>query len=534
MSHPCRAWLVSLRLFLIMLAILGQQAPALAHAALNGSTPLDGSMIEAPPAALSLVFSEPVSPLVLKLLRPDGTASELDKFELRDRSLEIEAPGDLGRGTHVLTWRVVSGDGHPVGGSVVFSIGAPSAQMPALADDIDLSVRSGLWLGKIFLYVGLFIGIGGVFARAFLMQGNEAGRRPVRLALAAGALGAIASLGFQGLDALGRSPAGLADVNVWRAGYATTFGFTTLCVLLGFGAAALAANLQGWRERVLAVLALVLAAGALALSGHASAATPQWLMRPAVFLHAAAVALWIGALLPLGLVLRNGEPMATAALLRFSLWIPPILALLVAAGAVLAVVQLGHPAALVSTAYGNVLLVKLLLVGLLLGLAAANRWRLTGPAAAGDRRAIRRLAASIAAETVIALLVFGTVAAWRFTPPPRSLALNAVKPAVLHVHGEKAMADVTLTPPRAGEISVSALVLDSDFVPLEAKEVSFAFSNSAAAIEPFRRPAVKLPEPGAWQVDGMVLPLAGTWTVRLDILVSDFELVRLQGDVDIE
>ena len=38
------------------------------------------------------------------------------------------APREWRRGTHVLSWRVISADGHPVGGSVMFSVGAPSTQ----------------------------------------------------------------------------------------------------------------------------------------------------------------------------------------------------------------------------------------------------------------------------------------------------------------------------------------------------------------------------------------------------------------------
>src|SRR5690606_22321099 len=135
------------------------------------------------------------------------------------------------------------------------------------------------------------------------------------------------------------------------------------------------------------------------LSGHASAASPQWLMRPAVFLHVVAIAIWIGALAPLGLALRHTRPGALEALRRFSRAIPLIVAALILAGIVLAVVQLQQPAALLDTAYGQVFLVKLaLLVGLFL-LAAANRWFLTAHTEAGDTAAPLRPVRPIATET---------------------------------------------------------------------------------------------------------------------------------------
>ncbi len=48
-----------------------------------------------------------------------------------DATLTIAVP-PLPDGTHVLSWRVISADGHPVGGSLIFSIGAPSVQPPAV------------------------------------------------------------------------------------------------------------------------------------------------------------------------------------------------------------------------------------------------------------------------------------------------------------------------------------------------------------------------------------------------------------------
>jgi copper transport protein len=38
---------------------------------------------------------------------------------------------------------------------------------------------------------------------------------------------------------------------------------------------------------------------------------------------------------------------------------------------------------------------------------------------------------------------------------------------------------------------------------------------------------------GAWKVEGLVLPVAGMWRVRLDVLISDFELAQLKGQISI-
>lgn len=534
MTHAFSSYLHRFaRLAMLALAVLlAQVGTALAHAALNAAAPADGAVVETAPALYSLTFSEPVSPLSLKLVRPDGSSLALDRFAVRGNSVEIEAPPDLGRGTHVLSWRVVSADGHPVGGSIVFSIGEPSARAPEIVDEIDWTVRGWLWAGKVALYAGLFVGIGGVFARRILMPEAAAGGRLIAAALMLGAAGAIASLGFQGLDALGAPVGRFAEPVVWSTGFSTSYGGTVIAALAAFALAGGALALGGLAAKLAAVSAWLLAGVALALSGHASAASPQWLMRPAVFLHVTAIAIWIGALAPLGLALRQNQPGAVKALHRFSRVIPAVVAVLVLAGVVLAAVQVERPAALLDTAYGQVFLIKLALLAGLFLLAAMNRWFLTAPAEAGDPIATRRLARSIAMETLVVLLIFGAVAAWRFTPPPRTLAAAAAMPANMHIHTAKAMADVTVSPGRAGTVSVSAIIMTGDFGPLDAKEVTFIFSNPDAGIEPFRRKAEK-PGDGTWRANGIVLPLPGEWSVRVDVLISDFDMARLEGRIAI-
>jgi len=507
----------------------GLTGSAWAHASLNTSSPEDGSVVVEAPKALSLTFSEPVSPLVLRLIGPDGSAVVLDRFALKDRTVEIEAPKDLPRGTHVLAWRVVSEDGHPVGGSVVFSIGEASARAPSIEERLDWTATTGLWLSKVMLYVGLFFGVGGVVATRALMPGIPDARRAMAAALAFGALGAVLSAGFQGLDALAAPAARFFDPVVWSAGIGTTYGLTLGAALLAFAVAAFALAGTGPVGTGCAIAALLVAGVSLASSGHASAAQPQWLMRPSVFLHAVAIAVWIGALAPLGLALKRRRPGANVALRRFSRAIPPFVAVLVATGIVLALVQVERPSALLDTAYGRILLLKLALLTGLFALAAINRWRLTGPAESEHPSAIRALAGSIAIETLIVLAILGTVAIWRFTPPPRALSAGA-EPVTAHLHAADAMARLTVTPGRAGPVAVSAAISAGDSSALDAKEVTFVFSKPEAGIEPFKRKALK-GEGGTWSADGVTLPLPGVWRVRIDVLVSDFKLVRLDGDM---
>lgn len=518
---------------LVLIALLAQIAVAWAHASLISADPRDGAVVEAAPSTYSLTFSEPVSPLSLNLVTPDGASIPLERFALKDQTVEIVAPADLAQGTHVLSWRVISADGHPVGGSVVFSIGAATAVPLSAGEQIGWVVRAGVLASKVALYVGLFVGVGGAFASGWLLQGSRTGRGAVAAALGVGLLGIFLSVGFQGLDALGERLTRINEPAVWSTAVATSLGRTAAIAIVGTAVAAAALLGREWTSRISSLAALVCVGTALSLTGHAATAEPQWLMRTAVFLHTFAIAYWVGALVPLGLALKRGDPAAAAALGRFSKTIPWVVLVLVAAGVVMAIVQVREAGALVGTAYGKVLLVKLLLVAGLFLLAAVNRWRLTVPASAGDATATYRLIRSIAAETVIVLLIFTVAAFWRFTPPPRTLAATEARPATEHIHTDRAMALIEVMPGRAGPVDISINILTGEYGALDAKEVMLILSKPDSGIEPFRRAAVRDDETN-WRIDHATLPLPGTWHVRLEILVSDFEKVRLDGQIGIE
>ncbi|MEA3028067.1 MAG: copper transport protein, partial [Alphaproteobacteria bacterium] len=117
-------WLAILAAFLSVL--LGASA-ALAHASLIQSEPADRAVVAQPPPRLTLTFNEPVSPVALRLVQPDGNVIELKDVAAGGPTVAVALPSGLPRGTHLLSWRVISADGHPVGGALTFSVGQPSA-----------------------------------------------------------------------------------------------------------------------------------------------------------------------------------------------------------------------------------------------------------------------------------------------------------------------------------------------------------------------------------------------------------------------
>jgi putative copper export protein/mono/diheme cytochrome c family protein len=188
-----------------------------------------------------------------------------------------------------------------------------------------------------------------------------------------------------------------------------------------------------WRaSRGEAVLLGVAALLPLAAAGHAAAVEPDTVRTIALdALHTLGAGLWVGALLPLALLLKtassedgaDARPHAVLAARRFSRLALGIVLVLVATGTWLAVTHVGNVAGLVGTSYGRLLLTKLALLLVALGFAALNRSvllaRLGGDGPTVGRPAMRRLARFVTVEAGLALAILVIVAAMNVTPPAR-------------------------------------------------------------------------------------------------------------------
>ncbi|GMO27934.1 copper resistance CopC/CopD family protein [Bradyrhizobium sp. TM233] len=508
-----------------LLLVAGFASGASAHAALVSVEPASGSMLKAAPKAVELRFNEAVTPGAIRLIDGAGRARDDARVSASGETISVMMPVDLPEGTAVVSYRVISQDGHPVTGSVIFSIGMPTTTKPPAAVDGGLNVL--IWLTRVGLYVGLFIGVGGVFFARWVAW-SMTGMAVPRMALALGLPSAVASLGALGLDLLGLPPSALATAGPWKVAFATSAG-PALLVALAAMLFALMALRSAWYARALAMIAFIGVGLSLAMTGHAATAPPEALTRPAIFLHGLGVAFWIGALAPL-VALVSRPTIATLPIVnRFSRIAALAVGVLALTGLTLAIVQLEKPAALVESRYGLILSVKLVLVTGLLALAALNRFRLT-PAPARNEKGTPALKRSIVLESAIALAILAVVAGWRFTPPPRTIVPET--PLAIHIHSDKAMFQVLVSPGKAGTNDVVLQLMTGEGTPLAAKEVTLTLSLPERGIEPMERRASLGPD-GYWHVRKVELPFVGRWHVRIDALVTDFEQITLEDELDV-
>ncbi len=305
-----------------LLSALCIASAAWAHATLVSSEPADGSVLAEPPKMVQLHFNEGVAPAVIGVIDAAGKARDVAARAV-GQSVLIVLPDDLPQGTQIVSYRVVSQDGHPVAGSMLFSIGAVTgAAPPAKASPLAVLI----WLARIGVYLGLFVGVGGAFFAAWIGQG-AGGSRVSRGALALGLVGAVGSLGLQGLDLLNLSPGGIFTAAPWTSALATSLGPSLLIAIVAMAIALYACTSPGIRIALVSTSLAMAGVGlSLAASGHAATAAPQWLTRPSLFLHGVAVAYWVGALAPLAAMAHRRNDDLPRVLRQFSAIAVPLVA----------------------------------------------------------------------------------------------------------------------------------------------------------------------------------------------------------------
>ncbi len=106
--------------------------PSMAHTDLVSTAPVAGATLTKAPAAVVLTFNEDLLPDTVSVSISDASSGEVlaaDPAELSGAVVTAPWPIAATGGNYLIAYRVVSGDGHPVTGSIDFTI-EPSAEAP--------------------------------------------------------------------------------------------------------------------------------------------------------------------------------------------------------------------------------------------------------------------------------------------------------------------------------------------------------------------------------------------------------------------
>ncbi|MEU4463160.1 copper resistance protein CopC [Streptomyces sp. NPDC024017] len=383
-------------------ALLAGAGPASAHAAVTGSDPGQGAVVDKAPARISLTFSEQValSDDSLRVLDPEGKRVDTGKpANVSGTTYAVPLHSGLPDGTYTVAYQVVSADSHPVAGAWTFSIGAPSKTSVSVSGQAaDDGVVGWLYgFGRYVSYAGFIVMAGGAaFVLACWRRGS--GVRPVQRFVVTGwvALTAatLALLLLRGSFTGSGKVADVFDLSLLGQVLQTKTGAALVSRLLLLAAAALfiavlfgaydkREDAQEKRDLTfgLSIGGVVVAAGlaaSWAMSEHASVGLQAGIAMPVDVLHLLAVAAWLGGLGALLVALYRAPadtPVDAPAVRRFSRVGFGSVLTLIATGTYQSWRQLGSWSAFTDTRYGQLLLAKIALVVVLVGVAwISRRW----------------------------------------------------------------------------------------------------------------------------------------------------------------
>lgn len=513
-----------------LLAVLGlllHAFPAEAHALLKSSDPSDGESLPQTPAAVTLTFTEP----------PDARLSTVHLLDASGRGvgdgpaqpvagqplqLRLRLPR-LPDGVYTVTWQTVSAaDGHVAGGAFAFGVGVTPAAVaaaprPAVAPPTPPPSPLGV-ASRWVLYVGLGLLVGGSWIFLLAWRTETAGL------LTAASGGAVAAL--LGVIGIGESQREGAGVD-WATFDATALGHSlqaqaapVLAVMLLL---AVAWVVRGRARGVTLCAVIVLAAVALfthVLASHAPSGRLPWLMVAAQWAHLAAFSVWIGGLAALLLALR-GAPSEerTTMVRRFSRLAGGMLGLVAVTGLLRAVDEVGAWSSLVTTLFGGLVLVKVLLLLPLAALGAVNRYR-NVPAVAGSPAALRRVAGG---ELTLAAGVLLAAALLTSLPPPIFVSPRAPAQAPSQAvatgsdYGTTVKARLAVSPGHPGPNDFSLRLVDYDSGKPVHATVSLRFSMpSRPDVGDSSLDLTQKPD-GTYRGASSNLSLAGRWQVTVEV-----------------
>lgn len=537
----------------IMVAVLGLSTGiASAHATVVTSNPGDGQSVLSSPAEISVTFSENISAISggLTVLNADGKPVALESAQVvNGRTLTSAPTSPLENGTYVVTYRVLSADGHPVSGSILFGVGSGALDrsvQPSTSDDQTWELIGGL--SRFLVALAALIAAGVAFFLAFIHdQGADRWRIVpfVRIGSIVALFGAIGVLMSQAALLTGKGAGAVTDTNVLRDVLSENLGWSLAVLMLGLAAVHLSTDFTVAKvSRGFALVGGLAVTVSFAVWGHASELAPRALSLFADFIHATSAALWLGGIVGLVMVLtlRSADAVESTAIIlrRFSLVALISVIALVVAGLTLTLTGSGeHLGSLLTTTWGRLVVAKMALTSIVIVLAAWNRRSLvpaiveptTDPALRADRW--RTLLRTVRLEALVIVVVIGFTAVLVSVPPARTAVTTDSSPVSISKRVDTGDVALSVTPALVGPNQIEIVFTDGTGQPVTvANTMTIEFSQPAAGLEPITR-QVSAASPGLFVYEGNELSIPGDWTITVAIRTGDFSEQRTTFEVPV-
>ncbi|MBV9542853.1 MAG: copper resistance protein CopC [Chloroflexi bacterium] len=426
----------------VLLVVLIQQTTE-AHAVLLRATPSSSESLARAPSDVQLLFSEPIDPVFSNVRVVDSNGTQVDLGDSHvdpnnDRLLAVSLPSNLGNGAYSVQWRSLSTiDVHPDGGQYSLFVGVPvRAELASTTvQSVQNTSTPETTLARWWFYLAASVFGGGLatwkLVIAPLLRPGDAAfaergaRRTRRLALVAGVLlvvgtlyaavaQAAAAANVPLVQGLGQPLIDLLGRGRFAAIWWPRFGIEVAAVaLIGvWGVEGVAAESAIAMVPAILLTTSLTSHGAALPSGASLGILVDWL-------HVIGAAAWVGglalllALAPLLRYSSGNEPLLPRVIRGFSRLGLVALGVVALSGALQAAFEIGSWDELVNNTYGQLVLVKVVLLAVMTILAGVNTLTRAGvPFVRGVRL---ELAAGVLVLAVAAMLA-GVVPARNFIP----------------------------------------------------------------------------------------------------------------------
>jgi len=288
-------------------------------------------------------------------------------------------------------------------------------------------------------------------------------------------------------------------------------------------------------DRWFYLVSLVLAGIILAVNSTFSHANGAYDLTASVasdWLHLTATALWVGGLIhfigiigPVRSTFKPAAPVLSNLVGRFSNFARVSVVTLFVTGLYAAWLQVGTVEGLLTTPYGQVLLIKLILIMPVIGLAFINLVYTHRGLEAGDEKWAVRLRGLLGAEIVLTLAILAAVGAMTATSPARTtLAVRAANPAAPTPQPIKDVSTVNglliqfdATPGWTGMNTFTLKLVDSNGEPInDVTLIRMRFESQTQNIGESELRPERIAE-GVYRVSGANLSAPGDWRIRVTI-----------------
>ncbi|MFN8665172.1 MAG: copper resistance protein CopC [Thermomicrobiales bacterium] len=544
-------------LFLLLLVIASaafwlSTTSASAHAFLASSDPAENAVLPSAPQVMTLRFTEALEPSYSRAELYDDAGVQVagvtSTVAADPLTMTLSLPPGLPAGTYALMWRSLSAtDGHTAQGYFPFTVGtqanvsiitppvvsAPTGLLPAWA------LPATRWLA--LLALAALVAIWPVWlvvvrpAIAPVWQVGPTLLHRIRRYIAGVMLFAVlANCNVLLAQALTIATPATVPATLWSAltaTYAGAWWLVRIALLLLWGAVCLACTWWWpWRRRWSALLALGASIALplpFAMISHARATPAGQAMAVAVdYVHLLAASLWAGGLLFLVVTLfptlqaltpAGRRAVLVRALPRFSLLALVAWGAMGLTGLYSAWLQVGNLPALLSTPYGQTLIAKLVLVGLLLLFGACNllvvtRKLRTASTATSAHAWSRHLVTALVAEVALATLLLGVVGVLLGSPPARQVMQAEANQRRIPLASGPVTGTLTLMPGTVGpnhyRFEWSSAVPAGTVVTLR---VALPARQTGELDVPLRRTL------DAFEAHGAELALPGDWELQVTV-----------------